>query len=54
MNEPEGSLKPKANEKKQWAILDNSDVKDFHRQVPDMAFKVGIICFNPLFFCPII
>ncbi|XP_057289644.1 SKI2 subunit of superkiller complex protein-like [Hydractinia symbiolongicarpus] len=39
VNEPEGSLKPKANEKKQWAILDNSDVKDFHRQVPDMAFK---------------
>lgn len=25
---------------KKWSVLDASDVSDFHKHVPDMAFKV--------------
>ena len=31
---------PASQSEKKWSVLDASDVSDFHKQVPDMAFKV--------------
>lgn len=44
INIDEEAMKKSTVKAKKWSFLDDyTDVKDFHRMIPDMAFKVCII-----------